>query len=167
VSDADFTCRPGLLIFSAPAKITDGTAFWTHHGTPGLAHVAESLCRRRRKVKVMHETDDPYTVLGLTPTATQAEITHAYRTQLRALHPDTRRRATAGLTEASDADLQRVVAAYTRLRTAAHRDDPARAEPACTPSRARPVRIPIIYRRSQMPGASRPPLWAGPVREHH
>jgi curved DNA-binding protein CbpA len=115
----------------------------------------------------MHETDDPYTVLGLTPTATRAEITHAYRSQLRALHPDTRRRATPGLTEASDGDLQRVVAAYTRLRTAAHRDGRDHAEPvSCTPSRARPVRIPIIYRHSQMPGASRPPLWAGPVREH-
>lgn len=115
----------------------------------------------------MHETDDPYTVLGLTPTATQAEITHAYRSQLRALHPDTRRRATPGLTEASDADLQRVVAAYTRLRTAARREDRARAEPACRIPRVRPVQIPIIRLHSQMPGASRPPLWAGPVREHH
>jgi preprotein translocase subunit Sec63 len=113
----------------------------------------------------MHETDDPYTVLGLTPTATQAEITHAYRTQLRALHPDTRRRATAGLSEASDADLQRVFAAYSRLRSAAHRDDRARAEPACRIPRVRPVQIPIIRLHSQMPGAS-PPLWAGPVREH-
>jgi curved DNA-binding protein CbpA len=111
----------------------------------------------------MHETDDPYTVLGLTPAATQSEITHAYRSRLRALHPDTRRRTTPGLTEASDADLQRVVAAYTRLRSAAHRDD--RAEPACRIPRVRPVQIPIIRLHSQMPGAS-PPLWAGPVREH-
>jgi curved DNA-binding protein CbpA len=33
---------------------------------------------------------DPYLVLGVPPTATQAEITHAYRTHLRAHHPDTR-----------------------------------------------------------------------------
>ena len=33
---------------------------------------------------------DPYLVLGVSPTATQAEITHAYRTRLRAHHPDTR-----------------------------------------------------------------------------
>ena len=32
------------------------------------------------------ENRDPYLVLGLSPTATQAEITHAYRTRLRA-HP--------------------------------------------------------------------------------
>ena len=33
---------------------------------------------------------DPYLVLGVPPTATQTEITHAYRTHLRAHHPDTR-----------------------------------------------------------------------------
>jgi hypothetical protein len=33
---------------------------------------------------------DPYLVLGVSPTATQAEITHAYRDRLRAHHPDTR-----------------------------------------------------------------------------
>ncbi|WP_085241812.1 J domain-containing protein [Mycobacterium europaeum] len=32
---------------------------------------------------------DPYAVLGVTPTATPAEITHAFRVKLRALHPDT------------------------------------------------------------------------------
>ena len=32
---------------------------------------------------------DPYLVLGVSPTATQAEITHAYRDRLRAHHPDT------------------------------------------------------------------------------
>jgi curved DNA-binding protein CbpA len=31
---------------------------------------------------------DPYLVLGVAPTATQAEITHAYRTHLRAHHPE-------------------------------------------------------------------------------
>src|SRR4029453_14757940 len=33
---------------------------------------------------------DPYLVLGVSPTATQAEITHAYPDRLRAHHPDTR-----------------------------------------------------------------------------
>ncbi len=36
------------------------------------------------------QNPDPYLVLGVSPTATQAEITHAYRTRLRAHHPDTR-----------------------------------------------------------------------------
>jgi len=37
------------------------------------------------------QNPDPYLVLGVSPTATQAQITHAYRTRLRAHHPDTRR----------------------------------------------------------------------------
>ena len=39
---------------------------------------------------MVREHPDPYLVLGVLPTATQAEITHAYRTRLRAHHPDTR-----------------------------------------------------------------------------
>ena len=39
---------------------------------------------------MVRENPDPYLVLGVSPTATQAEITHAYRTRLRAHHPDTR-----------------------------------------------------------------------------
>ena len=38
------------------------------------------------------QNPDPYLVLGVSPTATQADITHAYRTRLRAHHPDTRHR---------------------------------------------------------------------------
>jgi DnaJ-class molecular chaperone len=34
--------------------------------------------------------NDPYLVLGVSPSATQAEIAHAYRNRLRAHHPDTR-----------------------------------------------------------------------------
>ena len=33
---------------------------------------------------------DPYSVLGVSPTATHAEITHAYRRYLRDDHPDIR-----------------------------------------------------------------------------
>ena len=39
---------------------------------------------------MVREHPDPYLVLGVSPTATQAEITHAYRIRLRAHHPDTR-----------------------------------------------------------------------------
>ena len=39
---------------------------------------------------MVREHPDPYLVLGVSPTATAAEITHAYRTRLRAHHPDTR-----------------------------------------------------------------------------
>ena len=52
---------------------------------------------------------DPYRVLGVLPTATQAEITHAYRTHLRAHHPDTRPAQSA---HAADDHLRQVLAAY-------------------------------------------------------
>src|SRR4051812_12991112 len=79
------------------------------------------------------ENDDPYAVLGVTATATAAQISHAYRALLRALHPDTRRRAGAPLTEAADAELQRVVTAYAALRPAAPRPRPP--PPAAPPPR--------------------------------
>ena len=55
---------------------------------------------------------DPYLVLGVLPTATQAEITHAYRDRLRAHHPDTRHKPPS---QTADDDLRRVLAAYNLL----------------------------------------------------
>jgi curved DNA-binding protein CbpA len=114
------------------------------------------------------ENDDPYAVLGVTATATAAQISHAYRALLRALHPDTRRRAGAPLTEAADAELQRVVTAYAALRPAAHHDElDERSQPLSpTRSRTRPARVSITHLDIKVPATSRPPLWAGPVREH-
>jgi curved DNA-binding protein CbpA len=57
---------------------------------------------------------DPYAVLGLKPTATSDEITRAYRSQLRALHPDTR--ATPQSIPLVDEQLRLVLAAYALLR---------------------------------------------------
>lgn|ERR1700754_2428314 len=57
---------------------------------------------------------DPYAVLGLPPTATEDEITHAYRTQVRAHHPDTR--TTPQWLPSADEHLRRVLAAYAMLR---------------------------------------------------
>jgi len=57
---------------------------------------------------------DPYAVLGLKPTATSDEITRAYRSQVRALHPDTR--ATPQAIPHVDEQLRRVLAAYALLR---------------------------------------------------
>jgi curved DNA-binding protein CbpA len=57
---------------------------------------------------------DPYAVLGLSPTATPDEIRRAYRSQVRAHHPDTR--TTPQSLPSADQQLQRVVAAYTLLR---------------------------------------------------
>lgn len=101
---------------------------------------------------------DPYTVLGVSPTATRAEITRAYRRQLRALHPDTR---TSAATSAADDRLQEVVAAYALLRDPARRaqyDRDARVGRVRDVSRTvRPsdrvnpgaVRIPVRHVRSE------------------
>ncbi|WP_253842869.1 J domain-containing protein [Mycobacterium colombiense] len=57
---------------------------------------------------------DPYAVLGLAPTATADEITRAYRSQVRALHPDTR--ATPQSNPQLDDRLRQVLTAYALLR---------------------------------------------------
>jgi curved DNA-binding protein CbpA len=122
---------------------------------------------------------DPYLVLGVAPTATQAEITHAYRTHLRAHHPDTRPARSA---QTADEHLRQVLAAYALLRDPARRADYDRriAQTAdkqthtltvSTPPDhplAGPVQIPINYRRNntRTTPVPPPPLQAGPVRRH-
>ena len=126
------------------------------------------------------QNPDPYLVLGVSPTATQAEITHAYRTRLRAHHPDTRHPA-ASKTDDDD-DLRQVLAAYDLLRDPARRADYDRATTlAATPqthSQTGPtpvdrppigrVQIPITFRTTNTAAAdvAAPPLRAGPVRRH-
>jgi DnaJ-class molecular chaperone len=106
--------------------------------------------------------DDPYAALGLGPEAGQAEITSTFRALLRSHHPDTRPRQPGTRVGASDAALQRVIAAYTVLRdpqrraaydakAAAARDEPP---PAVQPAARRPAQA----RRS-----GRSPIQAGPV----
>jgi curved DNA-binding protein CbpA len=122
---------------------------------------------------------DPYLALGVPPTATQAEILHAYRTHLRAHHPDTRPARSA---HTADEHLRRVLAAYALLRDPARRADydrliahsadtqphtPAVPTPPDHPL-AGPVQIPITYRRhnTRTTPVSPPPLRVGPVRRH-
>jgi curved DNA-binding protein CbpA len=125
------------------------------------------------------QNPDPYLVLGVSPTATQAEITHAYRTRLRAHHPDTRNTPPS---HTADDDLHQVLAAYNLLRDPARRTDYDRTTtPAATPPphnpprptpvehpRAGPVQIPITHRTTNTSAAdvASPPLRAGPVRRH-
>ena len=125
------------------------------------------------------EHPDPYLVLGVLPTATQAEITHAYRTRLRAHHPDTRHTPPS---QTADDNLRQVLAAYALLRDPARRADYDRATThAATPPPHRPhgptpvdrppigrVEIPINYRTTNTAAAdvAAPPLRAGPVRRH-
>ncbi|WP_041311756.1 J domain-containing protein [Mycobacterium sp. JS623] len=120
---------------------------------------------------------NPYAVLGVTRTATPAEITHAFRAKLRSLHPDTR---SSGV---GDAELREVLTAYGQLRDPGRRAEYDRAAavapprppspdsgpvaPTCTRTNSvGPVQIPVTHRRTdQSPRAERP-LWAGPVRRH-
>src|ERR1700741_1475331 len=110
------------------------------------------------------QNPNPYLVLGVSPTATQAEITHAYRTRLRAHHPDTRHTPPS---QTADDDLQQVLAAYDLLRDPPRPDydrvtphaatgapgstrvaSPRRPQRSTPVDRrpAGPVQIPITYR---------------------
>lgn len=116
----------------------------------------------------MRDDADPYLVLGVSPTATQAEITHAYRDRLRAHHPDTRHTPPS---KTADDDLRQILAAYALLRDRARRAEYDRANISRPAHRAPAdrVQIPITYRTTNTtptddsPG---PPLRAGPVRRH-
>lgn len=124
---------------------------------------------------MVHHNLTPYAVLGVTPAATAAQITHAYRTQVRALHPDTRN-TPAQATPATDTRLRQVLAAYAQLRhpdrtaarttTAPSRSSDTPAQSPCTPTSSRGVQIPVTRpgEHTQTSPAPRPPLWAGPVR---
>jgi DnaJ-class molecular chaperone len=99
---------------------------------------------------------DPYAVLGLSRDATQAEISHAYRTMLRRHHPDTRTAVTAD--GASGDALQQVLAAYDLLR------DPERR--AAYERKTAPRPAPRSFSREPQPPAGRncdSPIRAGPV----
>ncbi len=121
---------------------------------------------------MVRQNPDPYVVLGVSPTATPAEITHAYRTRLRAHHPDTRPTPPS---HTADDDLRQVLAAYALLRNPTRRADydHASTPPPRSPHRPMPgdhppasdVQIPITH-RTPTAHLSAPPLRAGPVRRH-
>jgi len=128
---------------------------------------------------MVREHRDPYLVLGVSPTATQAEITHAYRDRLRAHHPDTRHTPSSQI---ADEHLRQVLAAYALLRDPARRADFDRATtraampPAHRRQRPTPaddalagrVQIPVTHRATTATAAQvpEPPLRAGHVRRH-
>jgi DnaJ-class molecular chaperone len=101
---------------------------------------------------------NPYSVLGVSPTATHAEITHAYRRHLRDHHPDRRSQES---NSAADERLRQVLEAYALLREPHRRASYDRAHPAHQDTG--PVQIPMTHTH---PAADQPPLWAGPVRWH-
>jgi curved DNA-binding protein CbpA len=96
---------------------------------------------------------DPYAVLDVAATASQDQITRAYRRKLRALHPDTRGASTPA-DPAADEQLRRTMEAYALLRDRARRaasDRTAEPRPRMTPtdgsSFSGPVRIPVRHGR--------------------
>ena len=105
---------------------------------------------------------DPYSVLGVAPNATQAEIDRAYRALLRQHHPDTRAVSDERQSALSDQALQRVLAAHEIL------GDPALR--AAYDREVRPrvfsVRQPAQHRVDHDVGFTAPPIVAGPVRWH-
>jgi DnaJ-class molecular chaperone len=109
----------------------------------------------------MTKRPDLYAILGVPPSATQAEISHAYRALLRHHHPDTRIPGDQSQSAGSDTTLRQVLAAYTVLHDPARRADyDQQAKP---PAHHAP-------RQPQQPNHNRtysqPPIIAGPVRWH-
>ena len=120
---------------------------------------------------------DPYTVLGVDPTATAEQITHAYRALLRRHHPDTRVQSPtdqmrADPPHADDARLQRVLTAYAVLRDPAQRanydrhhqaNPPQPPEPGPgqrhTPLTPRPAPGPVMIGRIEQ----HRPAWIAPA----
>jgi curved DNA-binding protein CbpA len=101
---------------------------------------------------MIRHTYDPYAVLGLSPDATPAEITAAYRALVRALHPDTHHQS-GGPQALAD-----VYAAYHILRDPGRRaihDQQRRRYQARPPAR-------LAVRVHPTP-AGEPELRAGPV----
>lgn len=116
--------------------------------------------------------NDPYMVLGVSRTATQREITRAYRRHLRNHHPDLH----PGVSDPDTNELlHRIIAAYTLLRDPARRAEYDRDFEVAQNNSVRirvgtdavqkrhTIRITVnrdISERRQ------PPLWAAPPRWH-
>jgi DnaJ-class molecular chaperone len=99
---------------------------------------------------------DPYTVLGVSPTATHAEITHAYRRHLRDQHPDV---SSQESNPDANERLRQILAAYALLRDPTRRAVYDRAHPSLEDTG--PVQIQVTHLDSS---GDESPLWAGPVR---
>lgn len=108
------------------------------------------------------ERPDHYAVLGVDPSATQAEITHAYRALVRHHHPDTRARGDESDRSASDATLQHVLLAYAVLGDSGRRAAYDRETRPATPAGRREPR----QQPNRHAARSEPPIVVGPVRWH-
>ena len=137
-------------------------AFLAPWPRPSIPAGATAISTASHLSTMTTERPDLYAILGVPPSATQAQISHAYRALLRRHHPDTRATSDESDTPGSDTTLQQVIAAYTVLH------DPARR--AAYDRQARPREHPAHRRAHQPPNHSdtydQPPIIAGPVRWH-
>lgn len=105
---------------------------------------------------------DLYAVLGVSPSATQAEISRAYRALLRRHHPDTRPQDDESQGDASDEALNQILAAYAMLHDPHQRRDYDRELRRQAP--------PTSRKPHQGPAPNGPygqqPIIAGPVYWH-
>jgi curved DNA-binding protein CbpA len=108
---------------------------------------------------------DPYGVLGISPDATPAQISHAYRSLLLRHHPDTRAALDDRARTAGDRELQSIIAAYAALRALQRSgEDPAGRPPdPLRPVQPEAVRAEPVAVRQVRRQPLRPPIQAGPV----
>jgi hypothetical protein len=108
---------------------------------------------------------DPYGVLGISPDATPAQISHAYRSLLLRHHPDTRTALDDQARAADDRELQCIIAAYAALRELQHstEDSPGRAPDPLRPVQREAVRREPVAVRQVLRQPPSPPIQAGPV----
>ena len=102
------------------------------------------------------DEDDPYTILGVAPDATPAQIAHAYRQLMRTLHPDSQHSSESANSDSTT--LAAAAAAYAILRDPVRRAAYDRSRRPQRDQHAAPPR-PRAYRRT-------PDLRAGPVYWH-
>ena len=100
---------------------------------------------------------DAYAVLEVSPTATQAEITRAYRQQLRDCHPD---RRSGEPNHGADERLRQILAAYAVLRDPHRRADYDRVHQVPKDNPVTRIRINRVGAAAEV----EPSLWVGPVR---
>lgn len=108
------------------------------------------------------EQPDLYAILGVSPSATPAQIRSAYRALLHRHHPDTRSPEDESHGAGSDTALQQVLAAYTVLRNPARRADYDRE----TTAPRHPARPRRQHAPNNIDAYDQPPIVAGPVRWH-
>jgi len=153
--------------------------FWWFRHLDARDHLFSGASQERNEVTAANR--DPYQVLGLSSSASQSEITSAYRRLLREHHPDTRTRPRSS-NPAADEHLQRILSAYALLRDPEHRaahdravTERAEAESDVQPRRrpeaptrpATPIRIRVVVRGTPPPqGPPATGLWVSPVQWH-